>query len=209
MNAIDEEIAALERELECYSTEEEEEEEGGGKDEEIFVSPLLLSEENIIHPLPHTMLPMPGCAKSLKVKRNRLDEENSNKPSKKIRDFNNRSVVGQSNDLSVVIDEIIKNFHPNPVKGGKFWCVVCSCQLTSVDEFESHVQTELHIAVQEKYRKLSYCKMCKKQFHSPTQLAEHNRGKSHAETLTYLKSKQAPNFNRSMTSRPSNSFWNS
>lgn len=61
--------------------------------------------------------------------------------------------------------------------------VLLRCVSCSVEELSSHKKSELHRVGVEKERKLSYCKLCRKQFTSPEQLKGHLSGKPHQELL--------------------------
>eukprot|EP01029_Cantina_marsupialis_P013238 TRINITY_DN2928_c0_g1_i1.p2 TRINITY_DN2928_c0_g1~~TRINITY_DN2928_c0_g1_i1.p2 ORF type:complete len:262 (+),score=53.58 TRINITY_DN2928_c0_g1_i1:1085-1870(+) len=58
-------------------------------------------------------------------------------------------------------------------------CRPCEITFESLEEFENHRKSTEHNKGVKAYRWKSYCQDCKKQFTSPEQLVEHEKGKAH------------------------------
>lgn len=85
---------------------------------------------------------------------------------------------------------MLRNYQPSSSERRPFWCRICRFQGTSLEDFNAHKQSELHIAASKKERKMSYCNLCRKQFTSPDQLKEHLDGAAHKQKLTDVRAKQ-------------------
>lgn len=85
---------------------------------------------------------------------------------------------------------MLRHYKPTSSERRPFWCRICSFQASNEEEFYQHRQTQLHQIASQQERKMSTCKLCRKEFTSPDQLKEHLKGKSHHERLQHLQSKQ-------------------
>jgi hypothetical protein len=94
------------------------------------------------------------------------------------------------NGLEKSIREMLRNYKPTSAERRPFWCRICSFQANNEEEFYQHRESELHQLTSRQERKMSTCKLCRKEFTSPEQLKEHLKGKGHTERLEMLKSKQ-------------------
>ncbi|CAM9444013.1 unnamed protein product, partial [Ectocarpus sp. 6 AP-2014] len=192
--AVDDQIAALERELkgandsssdaESSSSDDDsagsKEDRGAGRERRRvakLVSPL---EAEKIEPLPAHLLPRPGCGVH-------KDKKKKNKPSAAV---GTTALPGPSQGLDSAVKELLANYEARSSERVPFYCRVCKFQGDSLEALEKHKEEPLHVEAAKKERKISKCSLCKKQFTSPPQLQEHLAGKAHLEKLQSTMSRQ-------------------
>ena len=76
---------------------------------------------------------------------------------------------------------MLRNYKPTSSERRPFWCRICSFQASNEQEFLQHRASEIHQLATQQERKMSKCKLCRKEFTSPEQLKEHLKGKAHTE----------------------------
>jgi hypothetical protein len=151
-----------------------------------------------IQPLPKEMLPVPRylvTATSSESNHKRKisfedDPEAHNKKSSK-KSFTNKSSLESSTSatssltgLSKTVQELVDSYIPASASEKKpFYCRICNFQGSSMEEFETHKQSDAHYQTTNRFKKALYCRMCKKEFTSPAQLTEHLQGKLHQEQM--------------------------
>lgn len=133
--------------------------------------------EEKINPLPHSLLPDPNCGAT------------RSKHDKKVKKIQAPPPKQQSG-LEKSIREMLKNYKPTSSERRPYWCRICCYQGQNEQDFFQHRESELHKLASQQERKMSTCKLCRKEFTSPEQLKEHLKGKAHIERLEYMKSKQ-------------------
>eukprot|EP00903_Cladosiphon_okamuranus_P009534 g9082.t1 len=205
--AVDDQIAALERELQGSSSEgsssDSSDEEssgsaGSGEDDDNetqatgastangrehrrqlkLVSPL---ETEKIEPLPAHLLPRPGCGMP---KANSKKKPKSNKAKGRPKgEGGGAAGPAQSQGLDSAVKELLANYEARSSERVPFYCRVCQFQGESLEDLQRHKEEPLHLEAAKKERKVSTCSLCKKQFTSPPQLKEHLAGKAHLERL--------------------------
>jgi hypothetical protein len=161
------------------------------------------SEEKIV-PLPRSLLPDPTCG-ATRAKQEKRKKKEPIAPSglrqqtqglghglghshgREIKQSQSQTI---GNGLEKSIREMLKNYKPTSSERRPFWCRICSFQAQNEEEFYQHRESELHQLTSQQERKMSTCKLCRKEFTSPEQLKEHLKGKGHVERLETLKSKQ-------------------
>eukprot|EP01041_Mallomonas_annulata_P004891 gene4891-9757_t len=153
----------------------------------VLVNTSLLNER--IPPLPPTALPKPGC-----TKKSALSKINDayDRAGKRVK-FSDPAV---ENGLQKTVNELLRNYIPTSCERKPFWCRICSFQGEALQDLENHRLSELHQLAERKERKISFCKLCRKQFTSPAQLKEHVKGKAHKERLDTMTSRQGKKFER-------------
>ena len=94
-----------------------------------------------------------------------------------------RDVCSRGNGLEQTIMEMLTNYEPTSAQHKPFWCRICRFQGINLEEYEVHIESELHREARQIERELSTCKLCNKEFTSPDQLREHKAGRAHKEKL--------------------------
>jgi hypothetical protein len=89
--------------------------------------------------------------------------------------------------LESAVREVLDSYVPRSSERLPFYCRVCAVQYANLDEFRSHQSTDAHIAAADVDRKVSYCKLCRKQLTSPAQLREHLQSRPHRDRLERTK----------------------
>ena len=92
--------------------------------------------------------------------------------------------------LEATVREMLRDYKPTGSDRRPFWCRICRHQPDDQEGMLAHRQTELHIMASKAEEKMSYCKLCRKQFTSPAQLKEHLTAKGHKERLTRVRTEQ-------------------
>lgn len=211
ISLLDDEIAALEREI-----KNDEIDSSSGSDDEddyedhdglrikmddrgnILKITSALSDEKI-ESLPGFMLPVAQCSRYHVLAKNFLDSEELkvDRPSTKRLKFFDESETSKSQEppkkisgIEATVRELLKNYEPSSVEKRPFYCRVCKFQGQNLDEFNKHKLTEFHFVAVEVEKKISTCKVCRKEFNSPEQLKEHLKGLAHQSQMDYLKTKQ-------------------
>jgi hypothetical protein len=163
-----------------------------------------LSAKDRIAPLPPSSLPIPMCSKSIRVgsdkKRTAVkfsDEDGGGGKSKKT-----KKPRAEENGLEKTVREQLKNYIPSGTMNKPFWCRVCQLVCKDADDFNAHMVSQNHAIAVKIEMKVSYCKVCRKQFTSPTQLEEHLIGKLHKETMDALNGPTQPAMDNTNTSKP-------
>ncbi|CAB1114401.1 unnamed protein product [Ectocarpus sp. CCAP 1310/34] len=192
---VDDQIAALERELkgadvsssDAESSISSDDDNAGSKEDRgagqergratKLVSPL---EAEKIEPLPAHLLPRPGCGVH-------KDNKKKKKPSAAV---GTTALPGPSQGLDSAVKELLANYEARSSERVPFYCRVCKFQGDSLEALEKHKEEPLHVEAAKKERKISKCSLCKKQFTSPPQLQEHLAGKAHLEKLQSMMSRQ-------------------
>ncbi|CAM9538611.1 unnamed protein product, partial [Phaeothamnion confervicola] len=199
---IDAKIRALEAELArvsdgseagCSSSDDESESDGrrssGGRRGAIkngvrkrkLVS--LTLEKERIPPLPVHLLPAPGCGvpKELKGAKGKRRKTVTATPN---------GSVPRPSGLDAAVRDLLSSYQPRSAEHVPNYCRVCQFQGASFDELEGHRREPLHREAARRERRLSACKLCRKQFTSPPQLKEHLQGRAHRERLQHVLAKQ-------------------
>lgn len=170
--SVDEEIARLEAEL--AQLEDKGEDEGEDEyNEEASSSGLILSslQDQRIPPLPAHQLPAAQCrdtsggAKKRKVKQS-LETDDP-------------ALLDKARALVEKAPKCEKLKIP-------FACRLCAFRGQSLEEFDRHRHSRLHIFATKLYKESSYCKLCRVQCTSPLELETHVSSKKHAERLAQL-----------------------
>ena len=157
-----------------------------------------LTKESIL-PLPSKYLPMSQCTKR-KSDSKYQEQMTSNKKRKVVFADNietqNKTSASKSKafGLERTVKEMLKNYIPASQEKLPFYCRVCQFRGKNLEELNNHKLTELHKSASCIELKLTFCKVCKKQFTSPDQMSEHLKGKAHIERMTVLKLKQGKKF---------------
>eukprot|EP00752_Nemacystus_decipiens_P010224 g9110.t1 len=204
--AVDDQIAALERELQANSEDssssssddERPEEANGGaattttgsrerRRQLKLLSPL---EAEKIEPLPGHLLPRPGCGmpKANKSKKNKKPKGGG--PNDGGDAAGGKAPAAPSQGLDSAVKELLANYEARSAERVPFYCRVCQFQGKSLEDLERHKEEPLHVVATKKERKVTFCNLCKKQFTSPPQLKEHLAGKAHFERLQAVMARQ-------------------
>lgn len=130
-----------------------------------------------IEPLAKSYLP---ACKSKKLKIDRDEEK------QKDREKNSRVSSG----LRDAVKEILAEYQPRSSERIPFYCRVCAVQSKDEAEFMLHKQSEFHKTAVEVEKKATYCKLCRKQLTSLTQMQEHLDSRPHKERLDNMKARQ-------------------
>ncbi|CAM9683651.1 unnamed protein product, partial [Scytosiphon promiscuus] len=208
--AVDDRIAALERELEGggdgASSSDGDGDDDGSDDQDStivadtsarddaavkrkrrrmgkLVSPL---EAEKIEPLAPHLLPRPGCGIQKAPKKKKRDRPKAEGALPGVV----AAASGSSQGLDSAVKELMANYEARSSERVPFYCRVCKFQGESLDALEQHKKEPLHLEATKKERKISTCSLCKKQFTSPPQLKEHLAGKAHLERLQSVMSRQ-------------------
>lgn len=162
--SVDEEIARLEAEL---AQLEDEEDEG-----EVSSSGLILTslQNQRIPPLPKHQLPASQCREPSGAKKRK---------SKQSIEKDDPVLLEKARALVQRAPKCEKLKIP-------FACRLCAFRGQSLEEFEHHRLSRLHIFATKLYKESSYCKLCRVQCTSPLELETHVSSKKHAERLAQL-----------------------
>ena len=178
-----------------------------------FVSSLVTEK---IAPLPASLLPLPMCSRGgggsnrpkpssssssrmdgkgngVRFADESIDATRSERPPLKKLKKSSSDTSSSSKPLSGLestVMELLANYQVRSGEGRPFWCRICRTQSADMDDYNAHMLSEFHRTAAKMERKLSFCKLCKKQFNSPDQLQEHVSGKAHKEFLANRMSKQ-------------------
>ena len=106
-------------------------------------------------------------------------------------DLSNPPTKNGLSGLESTIREMLRNYQP--LSGDKipFYCRICRYQGTDLNDWNQHKLMPEHEIASEIELKMSYCKLCRKQFTSPAQLKEHLNAKPHKQKLKDIKEKQS------------------
>jgi len=210
--ALDEQIAALEREL----AEKEQEDEDEDEDEDdlllverdeagnvLRISSALTNER--IAPLPATCLPAATCGKQ----RNFSEGKKTTKKKSKVRFVEVGSdeqgeeeplmKKNKTSGLEATIREIFQSQSINALASSSngekvpFRCRTCNFIGQNEEEFVEHRASEFHKTAVQMATKLNNCRLCKKQFNSLAQKQEHLSSKAHADALAAAKASAKSN----------------
>lgn len=88
-----------------------------------------------------------------------------------------------SEGLKFAVQEILRGYQPRSAERLPFYCRVCAKQFENDDAFNGHKEEAFHKTAVVMERKVSFCKLCRKQLTSPAQLQEHLRSKPHKMRL--------------------------
>lgn len=184
LSILDEQIVALSEELSNKSDEDftdvdvliEEDERG-----EVVKICSLGNIDDRIEPLPEELLPKPSCSKPSLVKSS--SKSSSSKPTKRVVKFSDEK--GIEDDFAVQARKALSNYVPASIEKKPFWCRFCRFEGLSIEDLENHRKSDAHEICCQLGEKMSFCKVCKKQFTSPHQLAEHKQGKWHKRREPY------------------------
>ena len=130
-----------------------------------------VADERII-PLPENCLPH-NRKRTLKG----IDKNHVEQPTKK----KARDVI--SNGLKDAVKEVLDGYVARSSEKLPFYCRVCATQYGNEGEFIIHKATDFHRAAVDMEQKVSFCKLCRKQFTSPVQLKEHLLSRPHKQQL--------------------------
>ena len=136
-----------------------------------------VADERII-PLPKNCLPHTK-KRTLKG----IDKNHVEQPTKKAKDM-------ISDGLKDAVKEILGGYVARSSERLPFYCRVCVKQYDNEDEFFIHKATDFHKAAVNMEQKVSFCKLCRKQFTSPVQLKEHLLSRPHKQQLDRARSGQ-------------------
>ena len=197
--SLDEQIALLENSLESdddSDIEDSYENIIAQKDENgNIVKFLSASNFERIQPLPKEYLP--DLPPPSNIKRRKSIENNDEPKLKKKKRKKEKNDDGISNDeekpqngLEATYREMMRNYQPLSGEKIPFYCRICRFKGESLLEFNTHKNTSEHQLASDIELRMSYCKLCRKQFTSPAQLREHLMAKPHKEKLKFVQEKQ-------------------
>jgi hypothetical protein len=159
----------------------------------------VLIKESIL-PLPSKYLPLPQCTKRKSDNKSQEQATSSKKRKVVFADDTEEQkkttipVKSKNTGLEQTVKEMLKNYVPASQEKLPFYCRVCQFRGQNIDDLNQHKMTELHKSAISIEQKLTFCKVCKKQFTSPDQMKEHLKGKAHVERMATLKLKQGKKF---------------
>lgn len=174
---IDEQIAALEAEMQSDDSDSESSSEEAEKP---MVLRTMLNEDDLIPALPSHMLPA-----NFQRKRDKKQMKNTGSGLRDaVAEIMHTAGIKANNNLDGV-REMVADYVPNSHKS--LYCRCCKFTASTKEELLEHRQSSEHKAAAKLEMVASYCKPCRKQFTSPMQLKEHVTGKYHQETLQRFK----------------------
>jgi len=154
-----------------------------------------LEKEAKIAPLPKSLLPLAQCHFANKAsapsssygdtKKRRICFADEQQPASK-------KPTGPNHVSMKTIQQLLENYEA-PKEKIPFYCKICKFTGKDMEDFNVHRDSEFHRLACVVERRVSYCKICRKQFTSPDQLHEHNKGKAHLERLDMIREAHSSN----------------
>jgi hypothetical protein len=186
--SVEEKILQLESEVQEIQTEDlfiEKDDSGN------LVRFISKSNFDRITPLPKKYLPLPFYSNIKRMKKSVVDKRDKRISRKnEVKNEVENEVKDKRSEVEKTYREKLKNY--KSISGDKksFYCRICCYQANDLDDLNQHRDSTEHSIASEIELKMSYCKLCKKQFTSPAQLKEHIQARPHKEKLNFIINKQ-------------------